>query len=84
VTVEVIGTEGSVISEGMSPDGQGTATFLPADDEAQDITGATPLSFTAQLDTVTRAVLGESVAYATGADGARNVELLERIDPLDP
>ncbi|MEY2571558.1 MAG: hypothetical protein QOE63_1908 [Acidimicrobiaceae bacterium] len=80
VVVEVLGTEGSLVATGTSPDGQGTATLHLADGEPEDITGPTPLSFAAQLDTVTRAMAGEDVAYATGVDGARNVEILEQIE----
>lgn len=80
VVVEVIGTDGSVVAEGTSPDGQGTARLIPAGGDPIDITGDRPPSFVAQLETISRVMLGESLPYASGADGARNVELLERID----
>ena len=79
--VEVHGTEGSLTASGTSPDGQGTATLRRGGDAPQDITGLTPLSSVAQLDAVSRTAAGETIAYASGEDGARNVELLERISP---
>jgi len=83
VVVEVVGTEGSLVSRGMSPAGQGTAVHLPADGPAEDITGSTPLAFVSQLATVTDVILGADVAYASGDDGARNVELLETMTGLE-
>ena len=77
--VEIQGTGGSLLATGTSPDGQGTATLLRAGTAPVDITGSTPLSFVAQLAAVTSVIAGEPVAYATGADGARNVEILEQI-----
>jgi predicted dehydrogenase len=80
-SVHVHGTKGSVIASGTSPDGQGGATLQLGNNAPEDITAPTPLSFVAQLETVSLAAAGEDVAYASGADGARNVELLERISP---
>lgn len=77
--VEVLGTEGTVVAAGTSPDGQGKATLLRRGADPEDITGATPLSAVAQLATVTGVIAGDPAAYATGADGARNVEILEQI-----
>jgi 1,5-anhydro-D-fructose reductase (1,5-anhydro-D-mannitol-forming) len=79
--MEVVGTEGSVTALDTSPDGQGTATLVRADGTAVDITGATPNSVQAQLATVTSAFLGANVPYASGVDGARNLEILEMIAP---
>jgi 1,5-anhydro-D-fructose reductase (1,5-anhydro-D-mannitol-forming) len=56
-------------------------TLVRADGEEVDITGETPVSAQAQLATVTSAFGGSDVPYATGADGARNLEILEAIAP---
>ena len=77
--VEVHGTDGAVVATGTSPDGQGKAILMRRGAEPEDITGPTPLSAVAQLETVTSVIAGDPVAYATGADGARNVEILEQI-----
>jgi 1,5-anhydro-D-fructose reductase (1,5-anhydro-D-mannitol-forming) len=77
--VEVHGTEGAIVATGTSPDGQGKATLLRPGTSPRDITGPTPLSAVAQLETVTGVIAGDPEAYATGADGARNVEILEQI-----
>jgi 1,5-anhydro-D-fructose reductase (1,5-anhydro-D-mannitol-forming) len=79
--VEVVGTEGSVVATDTSPTGQGTVQFMSADGSVTDITGQRPHSAQAQLQTVTAAFLGADVAYATGADGARNLDILEMISP---
>jgi predicted dehydrogenase len=79
--VEVVGTEGTLRAVDTSPTGQGRAWLRRGDGSEEDITGETPSSLVAQLETLGRAIAGEDVAYASGADGARNVELLERIAP---
>jgi 1,5-anhydro-D-fructose reductase (1,5-anhydro-D-mannitol-forming) len=79
--VEVHGTGGALIAVDTSPRGQGTVTLLQPDKDPQDVTGETPLSFMAQLETVTRVCEGEDLPYATGADGARNLEILEQLVP---
>jgi 1,5-anhydro-D-fructose reductase (1,5-anhydro-D-mannitol-forming) len=79
--VEVHGTGGALIAVDTSPMGQGTVTLLQPDKDPEDVTGETPISFLAQLETVTRAAMGEDVAYATGEDGARNLEILEQLVP---
>ena len=79
--VEVFGTLGALVAEGTSPDGQGTATLVRFGHEPEDITGDRPLSFVAQLETLTKVMAGERLDYASGADGARNVELMEQISP---
>ena len=79
--MEVVGTEGRVTAVNTSPDGQGTVTLVRADGEEVDITGETPVSAQAQLATVTSVFGGSDVPYATGADGARNLEILEAIAP---
>ena len=56
-------------------------TLVRADGEEVDITGETPVSAQAQLATVTSVFGGSDVPYATGADGARNLEILEAIAP---
>jgi 1,5-anhydro-D-fructose reductase (1,5-anhydro-D-mannitol-forming) len=77
--VEVHGTEGALVARDTSPIGQGRVTLLRAGEEPEDVTGARPNSWVAQLETVTRAASGEDVDYATGEDGARNLEIMEQI-----
>jgi len=79
--IEVVGTEGSVAANDTSPDGQGTARLVRADGSRVDITGPTPNSTQAQLAAVTSAFLGTDVPFASGVDGARNLETLEMIAP---
>ena len=79
--MEVVGTEGRVCAVDTSPAGQGTVTLVRADGDETDITGDTPLSTQAQLAAVTDAFSGIDVPYATGADGARNLEILQAIAP---
>jgi hypothetical protein len=62
-----------------SPKGEGTVTLYCPDHEPEDVTGQRVAPWVAQVDAVTRAALGEPVAHATGEDGARNVEILERL-----
>jgi 1,5-anhydro-D-fructose reductase (1,5-anhydro-D-mannitol-forming) len=77
--VEVHGTEGALVAEDTSPTGQGRVSLLRRDEEPEDVTGDRPNSWVAQLETVTRAAAGEDVPYATGEDGARNLEIMEQI-----
>jgi 1,5-anhydro-D-fructose reductase (1,5-anhydro-D-mannitol-forming) len=79
--VEVHGTGGALVAVDTSPRGQGTVTLLQPDKDPQDVTGETPLSFLAQLETLTRVFGGEDIPYATGEDGARNLEILEQLVP---
>jgi len=79
--VEVHGTDGALFAEDTSPTGQGRVTLLMRGEEPEDVTGERPNSWVAQLETVTRAASGEDVPYATGEDGARNLEILEQIVP---
>jgi 1,5-anhydro-D-fructose reductase (1,5-anhydro-D-mannitol-forming) len=79
--MEVVGTDGRVTALGTSPDGQGTVTLVRADGTESDLTGETPVSAQAQLATVTSVFGGADLPYATGADGARNLEILEAIAP---
>lgn len=77
--VEIVGTDGVLSAVDTSPSGQGRVLLRMRDGDEEDLTGETPSSFVAQLETVSRAISGEDIAYASGVDGARNVELLERI-----
>ncbi len=77
--VEVHGTEGVLVAEDTSPTGQGRVTLLRTGAEPEDVTGDRPNSWVAQLETVTRAAAGEDVPYASGEDGARNLEIMEQI-----
>jgi 1,5-anhydro-D-fructose reductase (1,5-anhydro-D-mannitol-forming) len=77
--VEIHGTEGALVARDTSPLGQGRVMLLRADKDPEDVTGDRPNSWVAQLETVTRAMSGEDVPYATGEDGARNLEIMEQI-----
>jgi 1,5-anhydro-D-fructose reductase (1,5-anhydro-D-mannitol-forming) len=77
--VEVHGTEGALVAEDTSPIGQGKVVLLRAGSDPEDVTGERPNSWVAQLETVTRAASGEDVAYASGEDGARALEIMEQI-----
>lgn len=77
--VEVHGTEGALVAVDTSPMGQGSVTLLRPNHEPEDVTGERPMAWTAQLDAVSGAIAGEDVPYATGEDGAYNLEILEQI-----
>lgn len=77
--VEVHGSEGALVATNTSPTGQGTVTLLLPGEEPQDVTGERPMAWTAQLETISRVAAGEDLPYATGEDGARNIEVLEQI-----
>ena len=77
--VEIHGTEGALVAENTNPIGQGKALLLKPDTDPEDVTGDRPNAWIAQLDEVTRAFSGEDVPYATGEDGAKAVEVMEKI-----
>jgi 1,5-anhydro-D-fructose reductase (1,5-anhydro-D-mannitol-forming) len=79
--VEIHGTRGDLVAVDTSPQGQGSLTLIRPDHEPEEFTDERPDAWVAQLETVTRAASGEPVAYATGADGARNLEILESLLP---
>jgi 1,5-anhydro-D-fructose reductase (1,5-anhydro-D-mannitol-forming) len=79
--VAIHGTEGALVATDTSPLGQGEVTLLRPEREPEDVTGERPVSWVAQLETVTRAASGEDVDYATGEDGARNLEILAQLVP---
>jgi len=81
--VEVHGTEGLLVATDTNPAGAGDVVFYDgSSDEPKDITGERPASlWAAQIDAVTAAAEGEDVAYATGEDGARNIEILDQLSP---
>jgi 1,5-anhydro-D-fructose reductase (1,5-anhydro-D-mannitol-forming) len=79
--VEIHGTAGALIAEEMSPRGEGTVTLLRPDVGPEDVTGERSDPFVGQVEAVTSAANGEKVAYATGEDGARNLDVLEQIIP---
>ena len=77
--VEVHGTKGALVALDTNPAGAGTVTLI-TDSGDRDITGERPASlWAAQVDAIEAAVSGEDISYATGEDGARNIEILERI-----
>jgi 1,5-anhydro-D-fructose reductase (1,5-anhydro-D-mannitol-forming) len=77
--VEVHGTEGVLVAENTNPIGQGKVVMLRKDSDPEDVTGERPNAWVAQLEEVTRAMSGEDVPYATGEDGVRAVEVMEKI-----
>ena len=77
--VEIHGTTGALVALDTNPAGAGTVTLITADGE-RDVTGERPASlWAAQVDAIEAATAREDVVYATGIDGARNIEILERI-----
>jgi 1,5-anhydro-D-fructose reductase (1,5-anhydro-D-mannitol-forming) len=78
--VDINGTKGALVAVDTSPSGQGTVTLYTGDGE-QDVTGERRVSQQAQLEAVDDAAAGGNTEYATGDDGARNLEILEQILP---
>ncbi|MGH2775037.1 MAG: Gfo/Idh/MocA family protein [Actinomycetota bacterium] len=77
--VEVHGTKGTLLALDTNPAGAGTVTLI-SENEERDITGERPASlWAAQIDAIEAAAAGEDAVFATGEDGARNIEILERI-----
>jgi len=77
--VEVHGTNGALIALDTNPAGAGTVTLITEDGE-RDVTGERPASvWAAEVDAIEAAAAGDDISYATGEDGARNIEILERI-----
>jgi 1,5-anhydro-D-fructose reductase (1,5-anhydro-D-mannitol-forming) len=77
--VEVHGTKGALVALDTNPAGAGTVTLITEDGE-RDVTGDRPASiWAAEVDAIEAATAGQDVSYATGEDGARNIEILERI-----
>jgi 1,5-anhydro-D-fructose reductase (1,5-anhydro-D-mannitol-forming) len=79
--VEIHGTAGALIAEETSPRGEGTVTFFRPDADPEDVTGDRSDPWVRQVEAVTLAASGNKVAYASGEDGARNLEVLEQIIP---
>lgn len=79
--VELVGTEGAVIADGTSVNDPGPVMLMQAGSEPRERPVERPSAWSRQLDHVTRAACGEKVPYATGEDGARNLEILEQIAP---
>jgi 1,5-anhydro-D-fructose reductase (1,5-anhydro-D-mannitol-forming) len=79
--VEIHGTGGSLVATDTNPAGRGDVLLIDdAHPDGTDVTPSKPHSvWAAQVDAVTAAAEGADVAYATGEDGARNVEILERL-----
>lgn len=79
--IEIHGTKGMLVATDTNPAGQGDLFLFDGSDPAgANVTPAKPTSvWAAQIDAVSAAAEGEQVAYATGEDGARNVEILERL-----
>jgi 1,5-anhydro-D-fructose reductase (1,5-anhydro-D-mannitol-forming) len=81
--VEVYGTKGVLVATDTNPAGQGHVVWYDGTTpERHDMTGELPSNlWAAQIDAVTAAANGEDVPYASGEDGARNIEVLEQLSP---
>lgn len=79
--IEIIGTEGAVIADGVSVNDPGVPTLLRADADPREIACPQIDPWPRQLDVITHVACGEDLPYATGEDGARNLEILEQIAP---
>lgn len=79
--VEIYGTRGLLVATNTHPAGTGDVFLFDRRNESgRNITGTRPASIWAtQIDRITDAATGEDVPYATGEDGARNVEVLEAL-----
>jgi 1,5-anhydro-D-fructose reductase (1,5-anhydro-D-mannitol-forming) len=78
--VELYGTKGLLVATNTSPAGKGDVVLYDSDGDGRDVTGARVESVWAeQTDAVSAVIRGEEVPYATGEDGARNVEILEAL-----
>lgn len=77
--VEIHGTRGALVALDTNPAGTGTVTLSTFDGE-RDVSGTRPESvWAAEVEGFEAAVRGENAAYASGEDGARNIEILEKI-----
>jgi len=77
--VEVHGTKGALVALDTNPAGAGPVTLITEEGE-QDITGQRPASlWGAMINAIEGAAAGRGAIYATGEDGARNIEILERL-----
>lgn len=77
--VEVVGTEGAILAINTSPVGGGSVTLAIRDEAPVELDVDPRPSPVAQIETLARVMLGEDVTYCTGADGARNLEILQQI-----
>jgi 1,5-anhydro-D-fructose reductase (1,5-anhydro-D-mannitol-forming) len=86
--VEVFGSSGALLATDTSPDGQGDVLLLRADADPEQLATERPNAMAAQVAAVSAAIadgaVGDpasiaSAGIATGADGARNLEILEAI-----
>jgi 1,5-anhydro-D-fructose reductase (1,5-anhydro-D-mannitol-forming) len=77
--VEVHGTKGTLVAVDTNPAGAGTVSLIN-DEGERDLTGERRTSvWSAQVDAIEDAASGRNAVYASGEDGARNVEILERL-----
>jgi 1,5-anhydro-D-fructose reductase (1,5-anhydro-D-mannitol-forming) len=79
--VAIHGTAGSLIAEGTAPAGLGRVTLQRPDGDPVDTSGEPIDASVAQAETIAKVIDGAEMAYATGEDGARNVDLLEQMLP---
>lgn len=80
--VEIHGTAGALIAEDTSPQGGGTVLMQREGAAPEDISGVQRANpWVLQVEAITQAARGDDVAYASGEDGARNLDVLEQIVP---
>lgn len=79
--IELYGTAGALVAEDTSPRGEGSVTLFRDGSDPEDVTGDRCDPFVKQVEIVTSAMNGADVPYASGKDGARNLEILEKIIP---
>jgi 1,5-anhydro-D-fructose reductase (1,5-anhydro-D-mannitol-forming) len=77
--VEVFGSAGTLRATNTSPGGGGSVTLERPGEAPVELHAGGPPSPQLQVEAVSRAIAGEDVEYCTGADGARNLEVLEEI-----
>ncbi|MQA99855.1 MAG: hypothetical protein GEU78_06120 [Actinobacteria bacterium] len=79
--VEIHGTEGALVAVDTNPAGQGDVFLLDGSEPGgRDVTPSKPeFVWADQIDAVSAVAEGEDVPHATGEDGARNIEILEKL-----
>ena len=70
-----------IVAEGTSVNDPGPVMLLRVNREPEELCCERHEAWSRQLDVVTRVASGEELPYATGDDGARNLEILEMIAP---
>lgn len=79
--IEIHGTQGALVATDTNPAGHGDVhLFDESHADGIDVTSSKPeFVWADQVDAVSAVAEGEDVPYASGEDGAINVEILERV-----